>query len=359
MSEQQIQVSGIGSESLAKTLAVRLTVTRPSALGIASAFVSVPGIREMLRIVRRAGISNCRLIAGISNAVTHPESLNMALANGWDVRLGINPTAPGIFHPKLIVAGNRFDGRGNIRSPSFTYIGSSNITYRGLRTNIECGLLATEQACPIDAAVSFAKLWRISKTTTANRLRHYADEFALRNRRRSVEEIEALGISDSLEKIAFSYKKLRQTTVARSQAIPVSAARAAWAGLESFTGEYRFQVEFPRTAGEVLQDLVDGQSTQASIIPIYCTTDRRTLDMQYKYYSDNAMFRLNIPNDIPGVRRARSRRNGIALVEVERKRRAIVKLTILPPGRSANQIVQRSVALGTWGKTTTRLYGWF
>ena len=70
------------------------------------------------------------------------------------------------------------------------------------------------------------------------------------------------------------------------------------------------------------------------------------------------MFRLNIPNVTPLVAWARENKEGIAYVEYSEGRGALY-FEILPPGQPMMDIVDRSLALGTWGRTPTRLYGWY
>jgi plasmid replication initiation protein len=38
---------------------------------------------------------------------------------------------------------------------------------------------------------------------------------------------------------------------------------------------------------------------------------------------------------------------------------APLRLQFLKPGTDANEVVRRSVALGSWGRTATRVYGWY
>ena len=78
----------------------------------------------------------------------------------------------------------------------------------------------------------------------------------------------------------------------------VDFATAAWAGVQSFTGEFRFQLEFPRAAGIVISQLLQLNRAQDSKVNVYCPEDGSTRQMQYKFYGDNGMFRLNIPNDV-------------------------------------------------------------
>jgi hypothetical protein len=87
--------------------------------------------------------------------------------------------------------------------------------------------------------------------------------------------------------------------------------------------------------------------------------DGEIREMRYRYYEDNAMFRLNVPNDTPGVAWAREHRAGIAMVEAHPAGDSLLRFRAIRPGKDATDVIGRSVALGTWGKTPTRLYGWF
>ncbi len=352
-----VVVTGVGGQTLAALIHKDLATSRPGALGVASAFVSVAGIREAIDMARRHGRPQCRLVAGISSAITHPEALYEALDAGWDLRLG--EASQGIFHPKIIVGGARFNHAGKVVDPCFSYLGSGNLTYAGLKQNVECSLLSSGASCPNDTANAFAQLWHRGTSATSRRLKAYSKEFAERNRRRPVETLKALGIDDSARRPR-SYKNLRGDVPPPDRpAVSHGVARSAWAGLESFTGEYRFQLEFPRAAGEVLRELIARRHGTEGSVPIYCGGDGKVRTMQYAYYTDNSMFRLNIPNDVPGIQKARIRRSGIALVESSSRRNAILELTILPPGQKTDQVVARSIALGTWGSTPTRSYGWY
>ena len=71
------------------------------------------------------------------------------------------------------------------------------------------------------------------------------------------------------------------------------------------------------------------------------------------------MFRLNIPNDINGVAWARENKKGIALIERGPAGGAPLRLSVLRPGAEADEVIARSHALGSWGKTSSRLYGWY
>src|SRR6185295_15126336 len=108
---QSIVLSGSGGQAHREMLDRTLRRIRPRAVGLVSAFVTVNGMMELLRIARGVGGPACRLVAGTDHAITHPRALSLALDSGWQVRLGRAVDGRGIFHPKLLVAGNGF-GRG-------------------------------------------------------------------------------------------------------------------------------------------------------------------------------------------------------------------------------------------------------
>lgn len=350
------RLSGIGSPSLGEVLKTELHNGEDTALGVVSAFVSIGGFRDLLMITQKHTTLECRLLAGINNAITHPQALTEALDAGWKVRLG-SGSGGRIFHPKMILCGRSFLKDGGVKHPSFAYIGSSNLTRGGLYRNIECGIIARKDFAPPSIASCFARLWRSGETATSARIQAYAREFARRNRKRTLDDLVELGVSDTEEKSA-TYKRLSaRIAKTKQETISERFAEAAWVGLESFTGDYQFQVEFPQAAGIVLNRIIG--SIAQSKARLLCPADNTVREMTYRFYTDNGMFRLNIPNDTPGVQRARRSHSGIALVEASERPDVVAELSIIPPGKNLEQVFRRSMLLGTWGSTSTRKYGWY
>jgi hypothetical protein len=354
---EEILLSGVGDSHHEDALKASLARVRPKVIGIVSAFVSVEGVERSLAILNHCGKPRCRLVAGIDNAITHPEALEIARDAGWLIRLGHGLT--GIFHPKLVVAGQGFRGDGTVRNLSCVYVGSSNLTGGGYRRNAECGLLAEADDCLEGASSAFASLWNSANLADETALRNYAARFAEKNRKRRAVDLEALGVDDAQPKILLTPRQLIRERPPRRGAIGVDFIVAAWTGLQSFTGEYRFQIEFPRTAGEVVGRLIGTHIRPDGRVDVYCSDDGQTRRMQYRFYADNSMFRLNVQNDVPGVQWARQHKDGVALVEQGPRGGAPIRLRILQPGVEASDTIRRSVALGTWGRTPTRPYGWF
>lgn len=192
---------------------------------------------------------------------------------------------------------------------------------------------------------------------TAVALKNYAAAFAKINRNRSVASIKALGIADDEELEVDPLGALRQARPPHTPAVSNQFASQVWAELRSFTGEYAFQVEFPRAAGEVLHRFVAGRLSATSKVLVECEDDE-VRSMTARFYEDNSMYRLNVPLAVPGVEWARANRRGLALVRRGPEGGAPISLTILRPGNEMDDIVARSKALGTWGATRTRLFGW-
>jgi hypothetical protein len=354
--KQLIALSGVDGTTFRDTLRRSLMRAQPRVVGIAAAFVSSEGVRQVIEMLRRCGRPTCRLVAGIDNAITHPQALYLARDQGWQVRLG--SSQGGIFHPKLVVAGAGVSRNGAIQQLGCVYVGSSNLTNGGLGVNVECGFFGNEKGCPESAGEAFAALWRVGSPATEGALRNYAARFAELARRRAVSELAGLGVSDS-RRIPAEPNQLQAQQPPVHPALGTEFAVAAWAGLQSFTGEYRFQVEFPRLAGGVIHRLIQGQVGADGRVEVYCPEDGVTRPMQYRFYSDNSMFRLNIPNEVPGVAWARQYREGLAIIEEGPAGGAPLRVRILRPGAEAREIIGRSAALGTWGKTPTRTYGWW
>jgi HKD family nuclease len=353
---QQILVSP-NTGNLADYLKGVLERVHPNVIGFASAFVSVSGVELAAELIDACGVKRCRLIAGTSNHITHPEALTFARQRGWELRLG--RSSAGIFHPKLIVAGDFFERGGRLRNVSAVYVGSANLTDRGFMTNTECGFLVEGAGVGEDASAAFATLWGAAAVADAAALKNYAATFAEMSRARSAQQLDALGVNDAKVATTVPPAQLFRQKPPRRSAVKNRFATSAWTGLQSFTGEYRFQAEFPKAAGEVVARLVRRQATTSGKVRVLCTNDNQIREMQFRYYQYNGMFRLNVPNDLPNIAWVREHQDGLALIQPGPVGGTPIRLTIHLPGTEAKEIVGRSIALGTWGKTPTRLYGWF
>jgi hypothetical protein len=188
-------------------------------------------------------------------------------------------------------------------------------------------------------------------------LDQYALRFARTNRRRSPEDLEALGITDGETISKITSQNVPKRSRSSTPTIPERVAEVAWTGLQSVTGGYRYQIEFPRDVGNVVRQLIGDRISSTGDVAVYCE-DGRILSMRYDFYQ-NSMDRLNVPHDVPNVAWAKANKDGIALVRQSSRPGATLDLIIYRPGAAANKVIQRSAALQTLGQTPTRPYGWF
>ena len=350
-----VVTTGMTGNTYKALLRSQILRVKPPVIGMAVAYVSVSGFSLVKNIIDEAGVGEVRLVTDTKDGVTHPKALQSAVECGWNVRV-VNSLA-GTFHPKLYVGAAGFDKAAGVADPFLAITGSPNLTHSGLLKNGECVFSSTTPHSRKSAAKAWLDCWNAGVPATAQRLAAYEKYFALRNRYRKPEDMVALGIADGLpEKIDGVPKKGVRPPNREQKAVSETAASVAWAGLQSFTGAYNLQVEFPKEAGLVLQRIF-GNLSQDDVIDIVCA-DGEVRTFKYRFYTDNGMFRLNIPNLTPLVTWARERKQGIAYIESREPPRPLY-FAVLRPGQSMFDTIDRSLALGTWGRTPTRLYGWY
>ncbi len=352
-------ISGPGRQSLKEEIDREIGASRPPAVALAVAYVSIYGAQYVRELKDRIGIEQVALVADIGDAISHPAALSLALDEGWHVR-AVN--ADGTFHPKMIVFGDSVSVDGRVMGAKLSLVGSANLSKGGLQLNTECTFIRSSADELTGAATAFRSLWRLGREFDREQLRDYEKVFARRNRNRAARDLEILGVADEApigeafaESTAPAVVRHKPAPAPSERSITTGAAAAAWTGLESFTGEYTLQVEFPRDAGEVLRRIFAAHRAGQDV-ELLCT-DGMVRPMHFQFYEDNAMFRLNVPNETPNAAWARASRTGLALVEESMDGTLLFR--IVRPGRDAMDIIGRSMALGTWGKTPTRLYGWY
>tara|TARA_E500000318_G_C3569084_1_gene217022 strand:+ start:3431 stop:4399 length:969 start_codon:yes stop_codon:yes gene_type:complete len=322
---------------------------------MAVAYVSASGFNLVKTILDGAGVGEIRLVADTKDGITHPKALESAINSGWKVR--VVDSLVGTFHPKLYVGAAAFDDHTGVSGLSLAIVGSPNISNGGFVSNGECAFWSTHPHSRDSAARAWLECWNVGTPLTTAKLREYEKFFALRNRKRTPADLVALGITDKIpESDDEKPKKGVSPPRPTEQAVSEAVATIAWAGLQSFTGEYNLQLEFPKEAGLVLKRVFAERSEDA-LIDLACS-DSVTRTFRYRYYDHNGMFRLNIPNSAPLVDWARENRKGIAYVEYDEETGSLY-FEILPDGQTMLEIIRRSLALGSWGKTSTRLYGWY
>jgi hypothetical protein len=345
--------TGITGNTYKAAFRKRILQVKPPVFGMAVAYVSISGFGLVKKILDEGGVGEVRLVTDTKDGVTHPKALQSAIDSGWHVR--VVDTLAGTFHPKLYVGAGAFDTSGGLSELSLAIAGSSNLSYGGFVNNGECSFWNILPSGSNSVSRAWLDCWNVGAPLSPAKLKAYEKYFALRNRDRKPEDLVALGVADSIPAVADVSAKKITGPKAEQKSISEAVASVAWTGLQSFTGEYNLQVEFPKEAGLVLRRLF-GEPSRDGSIEISCA-DGVTRSFKYKYYEHNGMFRLNIPNSTPLVDWARGNKDGIAYVQHDEGDG--IYFEIIPPSKPLIDTIDRSLALGTWGRTPTRLYGWY
>src|SRR5262249_24778846 len=155
--------------------------------------------------------------------------------------------------------------------------------------NGECLYVSVGTDQSKSACFAWRECWNVGKPLDAKRLATYEKYFELRNRYRKPADLVVLGVAD--DGVGRQSGKGGTRTPNRAQtAISNAAASVTWTGLQSFTGEYDLQVEFPRDAGAVLSRILSKLS-HGSTVNLACE-DGEVRPFIFRYYHHNGMFRL-------------------------------------------------------------------
>lgn len=342
----EVFLSGTGETTTQAKLSQLLDETDAQALYFASAYVTQSGVNRIADLIEEHQIERCIAVFGLNGNITQPSAIDSALELGWTLRLIEGGSHQ--FHPKIALVGGvepkpLSDVYGG-------YIGSSNITKGGLVDNIEAGLIVRNNETIESLSETAGDIWKLANPVEDVDIEAYAERYAENARERPTSsQPPGVGASPASET-----ETEEESEPPEKPAYQPDHARAGWAGLESFTGDYTFQVEFPGTAGEVINEMVGAEEE----IDVLCS-DEKVREMLYDFYEDNGMFRLNIPNEVPGVQQARREESGIAIVSECDESDATLELEIINEDDRVDEFVRRSKREGSWDKTPTRLYGWF
>lgn len=338
---KEFSVCGLNGKSVESKLRKIAIRNEPKAIGLATAFLSLSGARKFLSLHDRCGAEKSHIIAGSSGAITHPDALELLANRGHVVRLGSHIN--GIFHPKLLVGGDSFLRSGPLSNTAFCYIGSANFTHAGLTQNIEVAFVTENSKISKQANQSFSEIWNIGIKLTARVLEDYRRLFSEKIKSRSIDDLSLLDIVDL------------QDSPRSEPIIEPRLCNGVFVGLETFTGEHAFQVEFPKKAAEALRTIFE---TNAGQLPISCA-DGEVRHMIFRYYGDNGMYRINVPNSMPLVSWAREQRQGMLLIWQSNESGIKTIHAKIVKGHEQDELIRRASALGTLGRTRTRNFGWF
>ena len=202
----------------------------------------------------------------------------------------------------------------------------------------------------------FRRLWSTGNDLTPGILKRYEIDFEKRNAKRPPKDLFALGVADDQEPPSTD-DPLKEIKPSKDAAISRESAKATWAGLEMFTGDYMLQVEFPKRVAGILRRLI-ADAGGGKTVSMLCADDV-VREINCSYYENNGMYRVNIPNDVPGRQTHARTKSGIAIIEKITGATKKLRLTVVAETKQLEEALTRSFALGTLGKTSTKFYGWY
>lgn len=314
------------------------------------AYVSIYGAEFLRDLAKQTKLSAIALIADTRDGVTHPAALQLALDAGWSTRV-VN-RAQGTFHPKVFMGTPDKSAVPPI-DVHMLILGSNNLSRGGLERNVEASARFVHDKSISSAAKMAGSMWTLGVDLTPKLLKDYEQFFQTVNRTRSIRDMKALGISDEPDLSA--RQGVSRTRSKPKPSFSPGAAKAVWVGLETQTGERRFQPEIPKKAAAILRTIVGDPPVTFDAL----CADGTIRPVLFEYYSSNDMHRLNVPNDVPGVDDARTRLTGIALVERDDAASPPLSIAVIIDAGDVERVEERSVVLGTWDATPTRFYGWY
>lgn len=339
-------ISGVTGKTTYDMLSDLLSETDAASLFFASAYVTQAGVDRIETLLDQYQIKTCVAVFGLDGCVTQPKAIESAVDLGWTLCLVEGGRHH--FHPKIALTG---DSPPDPFAEAYGgYIGSANFTQGGLINNIETGLIVQDTETVNGLSNVAEKVWELAEPVKNVDLDKYSDRYASAARKRPT-DYQPPGVGPSL---TGEIDPEDESESPQYSTYNPKHATVAWAGLESFTGEYTFQVEFPKTAGEVIRSLLGADEAEIGVL----CSDKVVREMKYKFYEDNGMFRLNIPNEVIGVEQARREKSGIALVTGSERENASLELEIINNKERIEEFVHRSKREGSWDETPTRLYGW-
>ncbi len=87
----KVLTTGMTGTTYKATFLRQILRVKPSAFGMAVAYVSISGFGLVKKILDEGGVGEVRLVTDTRDGVTHPKALHGAVASGWNVRLVDRP----------------------------------------------------------------------------------------------------------------------------------------------------------------------------------------------------------------------------------------------------------------------------
>ncbi len=340
------------------SLAIERTVqqARWSCITGIFAYATASGLLELLSTTEPlTPAPSLRWLFGMDDCLTEPGAIDLARTQGGIVRVVSFLNAGRRFHPKVL----HFTSNDSMADAAI--IGSANLTLSGLTKNAEAiSILQAESASDVKTLRNFvSSLYRLGHEPTDIELDEYRKAYkAARPYHRKVAHL----TRKTLKLKAHPTKSLAKGgTASASPGIDPTVATQCWIEVGKNTAQGR-ELEIKAEQALFFGLHHSGGNKQARGFRL---SDESSLQLNFKYQG-NAMWRLQMRNEIPEVRRGlRPNVDGrlgrspyVAVFERTRAKNSFKLRFIREKSVDYRRIKRNAEINGTVGHTTTRQYGW-
>lgn len=313
------------------------------------AYVTVSGVRSLLSAFPNGEPEKSRWLVGIDDAVSQPGAIRLlqTLPNAR-VRWASLSNLGKRFHPKAILIKAR-------RAADTTLmIGSANLTAAALTRNAEAvSLLRAEtdaEAATLQAVLD--ELWQLGTKPTEKRIEEYEERYR-----------RAAKLRKDLAKVTENAPRATSEILTSDTAdIDPSLANVCWIECGSITAMGR-ELELKAEQG-----LFFGLSRSGGAPAIFnfLVSDDSIVPLRMKYQG-NHMWRLQLNAQVPevaaGLRPVLTggglgRSPFVAVIERTGAQPPFKLSFIKDNSREFSRLIRRSKATGTFGRTSSRQFGW-
>jgi HKD family nuclease len=314
---------------------------------VAMAYVTVSGLRSVLDSFPRGTLASSQWLVGLDDAITHPGAIDLLLeTTGASLKVASNESRGLRFHPKILEFGNG--------ASRLAIVGSANLTSSALSGNSEAAAIvqcdSPSQARELD--VFWDGVWSQGREPTESLLQAYRQKYKAMAMARARAEKEK-------RKHPLPGRDVLDTDLVE---LDPALATTCWIECGFITAMGR-ELEFKAEQGLFFGLSPSGEAPRSFK---FKTTAGTIIDLRMKYQR-NHMWRLQMNNDIPEVRKGLRPtladgtlgRSPFVAVFVRTSYPAVFTLRFMRlSSQEFARLKLRSGEVGAIGQTTARLYGW-
>lgn len=333
------------------------TATPWNEVRVAVAYASVAGLLHFLDITkaRARGTFTSQWLFGLDDYLTQPGVLRTCLSlPNAELRTARLLNEGRRFHPKLLIVSQN-------RTRSLACVGSSNLTIGGMKGNCEAfaALTATTSSEINQLSNTWESIWQLGTATTEADIDAYEAEYNVHAPNwPDTDEIPAAEPTEETD-----VRTESRILTSDSATIDPSLAKTCWIEVGKNTAMGR-ELEF-----KAEQALFFGLSPSGGPpqYRAFIVSSGANVPLRLKY-QENAMWRLQMNNDIPEVAiglRPRDRRTGqlgrspyVAVFSRADNRNTYFLKFIRDDSSEYQELRRQSSRTGTSGSTSARRYGW-